>query len=117
MKSFSQKDAREADFGSGGRGFGGVRGSHLQKMFVDGRVRSEFGMKRGGEEIFILYQDGFAGVFGEDFEGVAGAFDDGTADEDHLHRSGFEFGRAEEDVAGDLAAVRVAENGHVHEAQ
>src|SRR5437879_2334867 len=117
MKSFSQKDAREADFGSGGRGFGGVRGSHFQKMFVDGRVRSEFGMKRGGEEIFILYQDGFAGVFGEDFEGVAGAFDDGTADEDHLHRSGFEFGRAEEDVAGDLAAVRVAENGHVHEAK
>ena len=117
MKSFSQKDMREADFGSGGCGFGGVRGNHLQKVFVHGRVRSEFGMKRGSEEIFVLYQDGFAGIFGEDFERVAGAFDDGAADEDHFHRSGFEFARAEEDVAGDLAAVRVAENRHVHKAK
>ena len=117
MKSFSQKGLREANFGSGGCGFGRVRGNHLKEMSVDGRVRSKFGMKRGSEEILVLYKDGFAGVFGEDFEGVAGTFDDGAADEDHLHRSGFEFARAEEDVAGDLAAVRVAENRHVHKAK
>jgi len=82
---------------------------------VDGGVRSKFGVKGSGEEIFVLNEDGFACVFGEDFERVAGAFDDRAADEDHLHRSGFEFARAEENVAGDLAAVGVAENGHVHE--
>ena len=84
---------------------------------MDGGVRSKFGMKGGGEEIFVLHEDGFAGVFGEDFERVAGAFDDGTADEDHLQRFGFEFARAEENVASDLAAVSVAENGHVHKTE
>jgi len=36
----------------------------LQKVFVDGpRFRSEFGMKRGSEEILVLYKDGFASIF------------------------------------------------------
>jgi len=89
----------------------------MEEMSVDGCVRSKFGVKGGGEKIFVLYEDGFAGVFGEDFERVAGAFDDGAADKDHLQRFGFEFARAEENVAGDLAAVGVAENGHVHETE
>ena len=84
-------------------------------MGVDGAVRSKFGVKGSGEEILVLHEDGFAGVFGKDFQGVAGAFDDRAADEDHLHRSGFEFAWTEENVAGNLAAVRVAENGHVHQ--
>lgn len=74
-------------------------------------------MKGGGEEIFVLYEDGLAGVFGEDIERVAGAFDDGAADEDHFERSGLEFARAKENVASDLATVGVAENGHVHKAK
>ena len=84
---------------------------------MNGCVRSKFGMKGGGEEIFVLYEHGFAGVFGEDLERVAGAFDDGAADENHFHRSGFEFARAEENIAGDLATVGVAENGHIHETE
>ncbi len=86
-------------------------------MFVDRGIGGEFGVEGGGDEISALHEDGLAGVFGEDFEGVAGAFDDGTADEDHFHRPRFEFARTEEDIAGNLATVGIAENGHVHKAK
>jgi hypothetical protein len=74
-------------------------------------------MERGCEEIVFFNEDGFAGVFGEDFDRISGAIDDGTANENHFERFGFDFARAEENVAGELTAVGVAENGHVHEAE
>ncbi len=92
-------------------------GCHFQEMFVDGCVGRELRMKRGGEEIVFLDEDGLSGKFGEDFEAGADAIDDGSADENHFHRLGFEFGRAEEDVACDLATIGVAEDGHVHKAE
>jgi hypothetical protein len=114
---FSQKCAQDANYGLSGCELSSVRGNHLQKVFVDGGVAREFGMKCGGEEILVLNEDGLARIFGENIESGAGTFDDGAADENHFERVGLQFGRAEENVAGDLAAVGVAKNGHVHEAK
>lgn len=92
---------------------GGAFADKRKKAFVDGGVRAEFGMERGSEEMLFLDEGGFARVFGENVDTGANAFDDGSADENHFHRLVLELGGAKENVAGELAAVGVAEDGHL----
>jgi len=82
-------------------------------MTVDGGVVGEFGVEGGGEEIVFLDEGGGAIEFGKDGDARSDAFDDGAADENHFERIFFQGGGAEEDVAGELAAVGVAEDGHI----
>ena len=84
---------------------------------MNGGVGAEFGMEGSGEEIFFLDERGFARIFSEDVDAGADALNDGSADEDHFHRFILEFGRAKENVAGELAAVGVAKDGHVEKAE
>jgi len=86
-------------------------------MLMDGRVSSEFRVEGGGEDAIFLDERGSAIEFGKYGNAGGDAFDDGSTDEDHLERIFFESGGAKENIAGELAAVGVAENGHVEEAE
>ncbi len=78
-------------------------------------VAREFGMERSGQDFVLLHQCRFAIVFGKNCDSGSDLFDDRAADEDHFQRIRLERGGTEEDVAGDLAAVAIAEDGHVEE--
>ncbi len=80
-------------------------------------VRCEFRMEGSREQVVLPYEDGFACEFSEDLEIGAYALDDRSPDENHFHRSVFQSGWTEENVAGDLAAVGIAKDGHVHQTQ
>jgi hypothetical protein len=80
---------------------------------MHGGVVGQLGMESGGKEATALDEDGLALVFGEDGDSLSKFFDDWTANENHFERFVGECARAEEDVAGKLAAVAVAKNGHV----
>ena len=84
---------------------------------MDGGVGGQLRVKSSGEKIVFLNEDGLARVFGKNIEGRASTFNDGATNEDHLHWPGFQLRRAEENVAGDLAAVGVTKNSHVHQTQ
>ena len=84
---------------------------------MDGGIVGEFGMKRSREEFVFLDQSGLTGMLSEDGDAGTDAFDDGTADENHFERIFFQRAGAKEYVAGDLAAVTVAKNGHVEKAE
>lgn len=53
-------------------------------MRVDGGVRGELRVERGGEDAALADEDGMAGILGEDFDGRAGGFDDGRTYENHF---------------------------------
>lgn len=84
---------------------------------VDGGIVSEFGMKGGGEEIVFLNQRGLAGMAREHIDAGANAFDDRAPDENHFEGIFFQSARPEENIAGKLAAVAVAKDGHVEKAE
>ena len=84
---------------------------------MDRRIRAEFGVEGGGEDMAILDEDGLAVVFGEDGDSLPDCFDDWSSNKNHFERLFGEGGRAKEDVAGKLAAVTVAENRHIKEFQ
>jgi hypothetical protein len=74
-------------------------------------------MERAGEDIFALDESGMVIVRGEDFDVGTYGFDDRATNEDHFEGFGFEFCFAEENVAGELPAIGVAENGDVEKAE
>src|ERR1017187_5310997 len=80
-------------------------------------------MEGGDEVAALLDQDGVAAVAGQDAGGGAGTPNDGSADEHCFHLTGggareeLGFGFDLGDAAIDLAAVGVAFDGDVHEAQ
>ncbi len=84
---------------------------------MDGGVGGEFGMECGGHHVALLDKCGLAGVFGEDFDAFADALENRGADENHFERFVVESGLAGDDVAVDLAAVAVAQDGHIEEAE
>ena len=86
-------------------------------MLVDGGVVSEFGVEGGGEEMVFLDESGGAIEFGEDGNIGGYGFDNGTANENHFERIFFQGGGAEENIAGELAAVGVAKDGHVQQGE
>lgn len=93
------------------------RRGHRKKILVDGGVVSKFGMKRGGEQIVFLDKRWQARMLSENRDAGTDAFDDGAADENHLEWIFFQGAGAEEDVAGELAAVTIAEYGHIEKAE
>src|SRR5439155_6837713 len=84
---------------------------------MHGCIICEFGMEGRGKDVALLNESRFAGIFGEDVDSGAHALDNGSADENHFHRFGFELGGSEKNVAGELAAISIAQNSHVQKAQ
>lgn len=84
-------------------------------MLVDGGVGGEFGVEGGGEDFALFHERGLAFMFGENCDARSDFFDDGAANENHFERIFLERAGAEEYVAGELAAVAIAQNGHVQE--
>ncbi len=82
---------------------------------MDGGVGGEFGVEGGGEDVILLDEGGRAFVLGEDGDVGSDFFDDGAANENHFEWFFLQGGVAEENVAGELAAVAVAKDGHVEE--
>ena len=74
-------------------------------------------MERGGHDVALLHERGLVGEFGEDIDAFADALEDGSADKNHLERFVVQSGFAGDDVAVDLAAVAVAEDSHVEQAE
>src|SRR5215813_10231613 len=74
-------------------------------------------MESGGHHAALLHQSWLSGVFSQDFDSGSDRVDDGSSDEDHFEWLGLELARREENVAGELAAVGVAQNGHVEQAE
>ena len=60
---------------------------------------------------------GLPAYFGEDFDAFADALDDRGADENHFERLVVQRGLPGDDVAVHLAAVAVAQDGHVEQAE
>jgi hypothetical protein len=87
--------------------------SQLQKMFVNGGIAGKFGMERGGEDFAFLDESGLALMLGEDGDIGGDFFDDGATNEDHFEWLLLEQAGTEEDVAGELAAVAIAKDGHI----
>src|SRR5260221_840434 len=86
-------------------------------MAVDGGVVGEFRMKRRGEHVSLLHQRRFPFVTGEHFNALPHFLNDWPADENHLQRLFLQRAWAEKDVACQLAAVAVAQDCHVQQAQ
>jgi hypothetical protein len=71
----------------------------------------------GGHDAAFLDQSGSVGVFGQDLDVGRDGVDYGSTDEDHLEGFRLEFAWGEENVAGYLTAVGVAEDCHIEEAE
>jgi hypothetical protein len=95
----------------------GVRCGHGEEVLVDGGIVGEFGMKGSGQKIIFLDECGPAGMAREHIDAGANPFDDRATDENHFERIFFQGARAEENIAGELAAIAVAEDGHVEKAE
>jgi len=89
----------------------------LQEVLVDRWIGREFRVKCSRENTAILDQDGSPLVFSENCNSLSNFLDDRAADEDHLERLFGERARAEEHIASELAAIAIAENGHVEEVE
>jgi len=89
----------------------------FEEAAMDGCVGSEFGMEGGGHDVAFLHQRRLVGEFGEDFDTFADALENWTADENHFERFVVQSCFTGDDVAVDLAAVAVAQDGHVEEAE
>jgi hypothetical protein len=82
---------------------------------VDGGVAGELGVEGGGKDVALLDERGLALMLGEDSDAGGDFFDDRAANEYHFEWIFLEGAGTEEDVAGQLAAVAIAKNGHVEE--
>jgi len=80
---------------------------------VNGGVAGEFGMEGGGEDPAALDKHRLTFMFCQNGDAFPDFFDDGCADEDHFDGSIGESGWLREDIAGELAAVAVAQDGHI----
>jgi hypothetical protein len=94
-----------------------VSRSHGEEVSVNRGIVGELGMKGGGKKIVFLDECRLAGMAGEHVDPGANAFDDRATDENHFERIFFQSARAEENIAGDLAAVAVAEDGHIEKTE
>ena len=74
-------------------------------------------MEGGGHDVALLDEDGEAVAGGEDLDAVAGFYDAGRADVDHFERAAGELRVARLDGGVDLAAVGVALDGGVEDAE
>ena len=80
-----------------------------------GGVAGELGVEGGGKDVTLLDERGLALMLGEDSDAGGDFFDDRAANEYHFEWIFLEGAGTEEDVAGELAAVAIAKNGHVEE--
>src|SRR6202041_1819023 len=86
-------------------------------MLMDGCVIGQFGVKCSGHDTPLAYQHRMAGVFGEHFNSLPPGFDNRRANEYHLERFLAQFRFAHVNVACELAAVAVSQNGYVEKAE
>jgi hypothetical protein len=89
----------------------------VYEALVDSAVLGEFGMEGGGHDVSLFDEDGEAVAFGEDLDTVAGFHDAWRADVDHFERAARELRFAGLDGGVDLAAVGIALDGDVEDAE
>src|ERR1700688_621293 len=109
------------------RSFAGVSGERhalrriavdeIQEILMHGRIAGQLRMKSRGEDASLPDQRWLARIFGQDFDARADVIDDRPTNEYHFHRLRLQLCRTEEDVAGQLAAVSVAQHRHVQKAE
>ena len=81
------------------------------------RVLGEFRVKGRSKDMAVLHENGLPFMPGENRDSRANFFDDRRANENHLERLFLERARLAENVAGELTAVAVSEDGHAQELQ
>ena len=72
-------------------------------------------MERRRDKFTLLHENRMAFVFAKNFDARANRFDDRRADKNHFDGRIAQFGAARVNVAGDLAAVSVAQHGNVEQ--
>src|SRR5579871_4469813 len=80
-------------------------------------VGREFWMEGRRHDVAFLHQRRLVGEFGEDFDTLANALENRSADENHFEWFVVESCFAGHDIAVDLAAVAVAEDRHIEQAE
>ena len=89
----------------------------IQEGLMHGRIAGQFGMESRSQHTSLPDQRRLARIFGQDFDSRPDLIDDRPANEYHFQRLRFQFGRTEENVAGQLAAVSIAQHRHVQKAE
>jgi len=84
---------------------------------MDAAVGGELGVEGGSHEVALAHQGGESFALGEDLDGGAGAGDAGGANEDHFKRAAGQGSFGGENGGVDLAAVGVAFNDGVEQAE
>ena len=84
---------------------------------MDSGVVRQFRVEGGGQHLALADEHGVAGVFNENFDILANRFDDRGADENHLERILAQLCGGGVNVAGELAAVAIAQDGDVEQGE
>ena len=87
------------------------------EALVDAAVGGELGVERGGQDVALLDEDGEAVAFGENGDAVAGFHNAWGANIDHFEGTAGELGVGGLNSGVDLAAVSVALDGGVEDAE
>ena len=66
------------------------------------------------KNLVLLHQRRFAGEVRQDFHPGADVFDNRRADKYHFHRSGFQLGAANGNIACELPAIGISQECHVY---
>ena len=84
---------------------------------MHGGVAGQLRVKRGHQHFALAHQHRVAGIAGQHFDPGTDGLDDRRANEDHFQRLGLELRRHGAHAAGNLAAVGVARDDQIGEAQ
>ena len=95
----------------------GGRADQIDEKLVDAAVVGELGVKRGSEKVALTDEDRQAIAAGKNLDTGAGFEDFWSANEDHLQRAAGKRGFGGDDGGVDLAAVAVALDNRVEQAE
>ena len=84
---------------------------------MHGRIARKLRVKRRSHDVPLLHEHRFAGELGEDFQARANAIDDRRANKNHFQGCVRQHAGTKKDVAGEMPAIGVAQNGHVQKSQ
>src|SRR5579875_391777 len=91
--------------------------SHAEKALVNDRVIGQFWMKSRGQNAALLDKNRTAVALSEDFHTRTGSLDKRRANKNHFQRPIAQLCFEGDNVARELASVRVAHDSHIHQAE
>jgi hypothetical protein len=86
-------------------------------MMVHSEISSQLGMKRSGEDIALLHQNGVPIALCKNGDAGPDRFDNWCANENHLEGSIVEGSEQGADVAGKLASISVTQHADIQQIQ